>query len=68
MTNKERTQERIPLTWDYAFKNMFGRYGNEDILKRFLSAVLKENITNVTIQNGELPKYEKNDSNSNFEF
>ena len=36
MTNNVTTQEMIPLTWDYAFKNVFGRYGNEDILKRFL--------------------------------
>lgn len=57
MTNKQtQTDYVIPLTWDYAFKNVFGRYGNEDILRRFLSAILKENITNVTIQNGELPK------------
>lgn len=53
------TYETLPLTWDYAFKNVFGRYGNEDILKRFLTAVLKENITNVIIQNGELPKNAK---------
>ena len=57
MQNKQTvTNYVIPLTWDYAFKNVFGRYGNEDILKSFLSAILKENITKVTIQNGELPK------------
>lgn len=53
---KQQTYERLPLTWDFAFKNVFGTYGREDILKRFLSAILNKNITKVAIQNGELPK------------
>lgn len=58
---EQATFEKIPLTWDYAFKNVFGKYGNEDILKRFLSVILKENITKVVIQNGELEKETKDE-------
>ena len=60
MEKRQIKYERLPLTSDFVFKNVFGRYGNEDILKRFLIAILKENITKVTIQNGELPKETKN--------
>mgnify|MGYP003296673873 CR=1 FL=1 len=59
MEKQQIKYERLPLTSDFVFKNVFGRYGNEDILKRFLSAVLNKNITEVVIQNGELPKEEK---------
>ena len=59
-TTKERNYELISLTQDFMFKNVFGKYGNEDILGKFLSAILNENVTKVVIQNGELIKPSKN--------
>ena len=50
---------RIPLTMDFMFKNVFGSYGNEDILKAFLETILKIKITEIQIQNGELQKNNK---------
>ena len=50
---------RIPLTMDFMFKNVFGSYGNEDILKAFLETILKTQIKEIQIQNGELPKSSK---------
>ena len=51
--------ERIPLTKDFMFKNVFGKYGNEDILAAFLETIIKTKITKLEIQNGELPKNSK---------
>ena len=51
--------ERIPLTKDFMFKNVFGKYGNEDILAAFLETIIKTKITKLEIQNGELPKNDK---------
>ena len=44
------------LTVDYAFKRVFGRNGNEGILKDFLESILDIEIKDITIQNPEIPK------------
>ena len=37
--------ERIPLTKDFMFKNVFGKYGNEDILSAFLETIIPYDST-----------------------
>ena len=44
------------LTVDYAFKRVFGRNGNEAILKDFLESILDIEIKDIIIQNPEIPK------------
>ena len=57
MTKKQNKEtERMQLTVDYAFKRVFGRNGNESILKDFLEAILDIEINSITIQNPEIPK------------
>lgn len=48
--------KKLTLTVDYAFKRVFGTYGNERILKSFLEAVLNKTITDVCLLNPEMPK------------
>ena len=47
---------KLTLTTDYAFKKVFGSYGNERILKSFLEAILNKTITDVRVLNPEMPK------------
>ena len=57
MTKKQNKEtERMQLTVDYAFKRVFGRNGNESILKDFLESILDIEIKDITIQNPEIPK------------
>ena len=53
---KQEKPEKMRLTVDYAFKRVFGRNGNEGILKDFLESILDIEIKNITIQNPEIPK------------
>lgn len=53
MTKKQNKEtERMQLTVDYAFKRVFGRNGNESILKDFLEAILDIEINSITIHSG----------------
>lgn len=54
MTNKATT--RLPLTSDYVFKRIFGQEENKEALKDFLESILKIKISNVEINNPEIPK------------
>ena len=53
---KQEKPEKMRLTVDYAFKRVFGRNGNEAILKDFLEAILDIEIKDIIIQNPEIPK------------
>ena len=53
---KQEKPEKMRLTVDYAFKRVFGRNGNEGILKDFLESILDIEIKDITIQNPEIPK------------
>ena len=53
---QNETKEKMQLTVDYAFKRVFGKNGNESILKDFLESILNIEIKNITIQNPEIPK------------
>lgn len=53
---KQEKPEKMRLTVDYAFMRVFGRNGNEGILKDFLESILDIEIKNITIQNPEIPK------------
>ena len=46
----------MQLTVDYAFKRVFGKNGNESILKDLLESILNIEIKSITIQNPEIPK------------
>ena len=46
----------LPLSNDYVFKRIFGKGGNERILKSLLQAILKINIQKIEIKNPEIPK------------
>ena len=46
----------LPLSNDYVFKRIFGKGGNEKILKSLLEAILKINIQKIEIKNPEIPK------------
>lgn len=48
--------EMLPLSNDYVFKRIFGKGGNEKILKSLLEAILKINIQKIEIKNPEIPK------------
>ena len=39
----------LDLKNDYVFKKIFGRKGNEDITKDFLSSIIDENITSINL-------------------
>ena len=60
MAKKQRINQEKPekmrLTVDYAFKRVFGRNGNEGILKDFLESILDIEIKDIIIQNPEIPK------------
>ena len=47
---------RLPLTSDYVFKRIFGQEENKEALKDFLESILKIKISNVEINNPEIPK------------
>ena len=51
-----KAEERMQLTVDYAFKRVFGKNGNESILKDLLESILNIEIKSITIQNPEIPK------------
>ena len=53
---KQEKPEKMRLTVDYAFKRVFGRNGNEGILKDFLESILDIEIKDIIIQNPEIPK------------
>ena len=57
MTKKQiKTEDKMQLTVDYAFKRVFGKNGNESILKDLLESILNIEIKSITIQNPEIPK------------
>ena len=58
MSDSKRTKEvdMLPLSNDYVFKRIFGKGGNEKILKSLLEAILKINIQKIEIKNPEIPK------------
>ena len=53
---QNEAEERMKLTVDYAFKRVFGKNGNESILKDLLESILNIEIKSITIQNPEIPK------------
>ena len=55
---KSNTNEKnlLPLSNDYVFKRVFGKDGNENILKSLLEAILKIKIKSIEIKNPEIPK------------
>lgn len=62
---EEREQERqkileqikeAPLQNDYIFKRTFTKSGTKEILKDFLEGILERKVTNVKVNNSELPK------------
>ena len=54
--NKLKEVDMLPLSNDYVFKRIFGKGGNEKILKNLLEAILKINIQKIEIKNPEIPK------------
>ena len=54
--NKLKEVDMLPLSNDYVFKRIFGKGGNERILKSLLEAILKINIQKIEIKNPEIPK------------
>ena len=48
--------DMLPLSNDYVFKRIFGKGGNERILKSLLEAILKIDIQKIEIKNPEIPK------------
>ena len=48
--------EMLPLSNDYVFKRIFGKGGNEKILKSLLEAILKIHIQKIEVKNPEIPK------------
>ena len=58
MSNLSKLKEvdMLPLSNDYVFKRIFGKGGNEKILKSLLEAILKINIQKIEIKNPEIPK------------
>ena len=58
MNNLKKSEEveMLPLSNDYVFKRIFGKGGNEKILKSLLEAILKINIQKIEIKNPEIPK------------
>ena len=53
---KQKEVDMLPLSNDYVFKRIFGKGGNEKILKSLLEAILKINIQKIEIKNPEIPK------------
>ena len=58
MNNLKKSEEveMLPLSNDYVFKRIFGKGGNEKILKSLLEAILKINIQKIEIKNAEIPR------------
>ena len=58
MKNNEETNKVniLPLSNDYVFKRIFGKGGNERILKSLLEAILEIKIQKIEIKNSEIPK------------
>ena len=54
--NKLKEVDMLPLSNDYVFKRIFGKGGNEKILKSLLEAILKIEIQKIEIKNPEIPK------------
>ena len=54
--NKLKEVDMLPLSNDYVFKRIFGKGGNERILKSLLEAILKISIQKIEIKNPEIPK------------
>ena len=54
--NKLKEVDMLPLSNDYVFKRIFGKGGNEKILKSLLEAILKINIQKIELKNPEIPK------------
>ena len=55
--NEEANKVNIlPLSNDYVFKRIFGKGGNERILKSLLEAILEIKIQKIEIKNSEIPK------------
>ena len=52
---QNETEGKMQLTVDYAFKRVFGKNGNESILKDLLESILNIEIKSITIQNPEIP-------------
>ena len=44
---KQKEVDMLPLSNDYVFKRIFGKGGNEKILKSLLEAILKINIKKI---------------------
>ena len=55
-TKKQKEVDMLPLSNDYVFKRIFGKGGNEKILKSLLEAILKINIQKIELKNPEIPK------------
>lgn len=53
---QNETEGKMQLTVDYVFKRVFGKNGNESILKDLLESILNIEIKSITIQNPEIPK------------
>lgn len=56
MENKSQTVDLLPLSSDYVFKRIFGKGGNERILKSLLEAILEIKIQKIELKNPEIPK------------
>lgn len=54
--NKLKEVDMLPLSNDYVFKRIFGKGGNERILKSLLEAILGIEIQKIEIKNPEIPK------------
>ena len=52
---KSKKVDMLPLSSDYVFKRIFGKGGNERILKSLLEAILKINIQQIEVKNPEIP-------------
>ena len=55
-TSNVKKVDMLPLSNDYVFKRIFGKGGNEKILKSLLEAILKINIQKIEVKNPEIPK------------
>ena len=54
--SKLKEVDMLPLSNDYVFKRIFGKGGNEKILKNLLEAILRIEIQKIEIKNPEIPK------------
>ena len=55
-TQSNKKVDILPLSNDFVFKRIFGRDGNQKILKSLLEAILKIKIQKVVLKNPEMPK------------